>query len=180
MTWTRLDDLWCERRELAAINFADRWHYLAMIQFCSRADLRDGVMRGVDARRCSDHPDPNRALAELGKVGLIVADVSADTYALVEIDGHLPSDATRKRTSDNRIRQQRKRKHDAGDHSQCLERYCDQAPRDVTRDGNADVTRDVGTGRDGTGRASTDGGSLEVTTTWETAVAGRPDLKVAS
>ena len=38
VTWTKLDDLWCERRELAAINFADRWHYLAMIQFCSRAD----------------------------------------------------------------------------------------------------------------------------------------------
>ena len=90
VTWTKLDDLWCERRELAAINFADRWHYLAMIQFCSRADLRDGVMRGVDARRCSDHPDPNRALAELGKVGLIVADVASDTYSLIEVDAHLP------------------------------------------------------------------------------------------
>ena len=65
------------------------------------------------------------ALAELGKVGLIVADVASDTYSLIEVDAHLPSDATRKKTADNKIRQQRKRKHDAGDHTQCLERYCD-------------------------------------------------------
>lgn len=177
MSWTRLDDLWCERRELADINFADRWHYLAMIQYCSRADLRDGVMRGVDARRCSDHPDPNRALAELSKVGLIVSDVERDTYTVTEVDSHLPSDASRKRTIDSRERQRRKRKHDAGDHTTCLERYCDQAPRDVTRDSNADVTRDVGTGRDGTGQASTGGGSQKVTSTWDTATPGRPDLK---
>lgn len=180
MSWTRVDDLWCERRELAAINFADRWHYLSMIQFCSRADLRDGVMRGVDARRCSDHPDPNRALAELVKVGLIVSNIEADTYTVVEVDSHLPSEASRKKTADAAARQKRKRKHDAGDHSTCLERYCDQAPRDVTRDSHADVTRDVGTGRDRTGRASTGGGSQEQISSWETVEPGKPALKVAS
>ena len=102
MSWTKLDDLWTERKEFADLNFADRWHYLAMIQYCSRSDLRDGVMRGVDARRCSDHPDPNRALAALVKLGMLGRDDTADTYSLIEVDAHLLSEATRKKTVDAR------------------------------------------------------------------------------
>ena len=36
MTWTRLDDRWAERAVLAQLSYETRWHYLAMIQFCSR------------------------------------------------------------------------------------------------------------------------------------------------
>lgn len=184
MSWTKLDDLWCDRQDLAKMNFADRWHYLCMIQFCSRADIRDGVMRGVDARRCSDHPDPNRALALLVNSNVISRDDSADTYTLLEIDAYLPSEATRRKTEDAKIRQRRKRAHDAGDHSTCLPRHCDHAPRDVTRDSHADVTRDVGTGRDRTGRASC-GSDMQdsdaIVTDWPTAtIPGAPTPEVAA
>lgn len=155
MSWTRLDDLWSERRELAGLDFADRWHYLCLIQFLSRTDQRDGHIRAVDARRASDHPNPAAALEHIAATGLIV--VERDGYRLVEVDAHLPTDKSRKRTEQDRERKRRQRAHEAGDHSTCLPRYCDQAvTRDVTGDSHADFTGDVGTGRDGTGRAITE------------------------
>lgn len=143
MSWTKLGDEWCQMTALEDLSHADRWHYLCMIQFCSRTDKRDGIMRGVDARRQSDHPDPASALAHLADVGLIAIE-PGDKYRVVRIetDDHLPSDATRRRTEGNKMRQQRKRAHDKGDHSMCRE----ESPC------HASVTRDVGTGRDGTGR----------------------------
>lgn len=143
MSWTKLGDEWCQMTALEEISHADRWHYLCMIQFCSRTDKRDGVMRGVDARRQSDHPDPATALAHLTEAGLLAIE-SGDRYRIIRIetDDHLPSDSTRRRTEGNKLRQQRKRAHDKGDHSLCREESPCHAP----------VTRDIGTGRDGTGR----------------------------
>lgn len=143
MSWTKLGDEWCQMTALEELSHADRWHYLCLIQFCSRTDKRDGIMRGVDARRQSDHQDPASALSHLADAGLLAIE-PGDRYRIVriEVDEHLPSDATRKRTEGNKLRQQRKRAHDKGDHSLCR----DDSPC------HASVTRDVGTGRDGTGR----------------------------
>ncbi|WIA98037.1 hypothetical protein [Curtobacterium sp. MCBA15_004] len=158
MSWTKLGDEWCQMTALEDLSHADRWHYLCLIQFCSRTDKRDGIMRGVDARRQSDHADPASALANLAAADLLAIE-PGDRYRLVRIesDDHLPSDATRKRTEGNKLRQQRKRAHDKGDHSLCRE----DSPC------HASVTRDVGTGRDGTGRdKSTNSKLVTPTSTW--------------
>jgi hypothetical protein len=143
MSWTKLGDEWCQMTALEDLSHEDRWHYLCLIQFCSRTDKRDGIMRGVDARRQSDHSDPAAALARLHDAGLLAIE-AGDRYRIVRIesDDHLPSESVRRRTEGNRMRQQRKRAHDKGDHTLCRD----------DADCHASVTRDVGTGRDGTGR----------------------------
>lgn len=154
MSWTRLDDLWTERMEGLELSLAARWHYLALIQRCSRLDLRDGAVRRVDARRASDVDDPAAALTELVAAGLLTDD--GTTVTVVNVLDHLPTEASLKRTRQNRERQRRSRAHRNGDHSLCQpDGGCEAlggAPAGVTRDVTAHVTRDVGTGRDGTGQ----------------------------
>ncbi len=162
MSWTRLDDSWCDAPALEALDFATRWHYLCMIQFCCRNDRRTGVIRAVDARRCSDHPDPARALADLDRAGLIeVADGGA--YRLINIGDHVPPDWVVKKAERDKIAKRRQRAHKAGDHSMCIYGSgCGYAPKpeghDDSRDDSHDEYRD-GTGRDGTGMYT--GGSQE-------------------
>ena len=148
MTWTRLDDGWSDRPILEQLSYEVRWHYLALIQFCSRTSRYDGVVRSSDARRCSDVADPAAAVAELVNVGLLVA--VADGLKLVQIGEHVPPphqrDAARK--EGQRERKRRERLHKDGDHSECLPEHCEVAMSHVV---TGDVTRDPGTGRDRTG-----------------------------
>ncbi|TDP54740.1 hypothetical protein DEU33_1279 [Kocuria sp. AG109] len=192
MTWTRLDDSWTERRDLADLPHADRWHYLGMIQFCSRTDNRRGILRAVDANRASDHPDPARAVANLVAAGLLEK-LPDGRVQIREIAEHLPTEAVIRRAEQNKIRQRRKRAHAAGDHSLCLPENCEDAASaseglsrtvapesrgchaPVTRDVTQFVGGDVGTGRDGTGldyRGSSFGASESVTD-WETVTPGQ-------
>lgn len=199
MTWTRLDDAWTERADLAELSHADRWHYLGMIQRCSRTGNQAGILRAVDAERASDHPNPSDALEHLTERGILQR-MSGDRYRLVEIEDYLPSAATIRRTEQARERQRRKRAHDAGDHSQCRPGTCEDAPGEgeqvsgeregvsrsaspVSRRCHApvtrDKTRDVGTGRDGTGRdyGSSDFRSLESVTDWDTVTPGEAPVE---
>lgn len=150
MTWTRLDDGWTDSTDFADLDHATRWHYLAMIQFCSRTQKYDGLMRLGDARRCSDVDDPGGAIAALAADGLIALE---DKYVRVlRIEEHVPSVAKRAETEQARLRKRRSRAHQAGDHSTCLPATCNQAPAEpADRDSHRDVTRDVGTGRAGAG-----------------------------
>lgn len=154
MTWTKLDDSWVDMPALEQLDFAARWHYLAMIQFCSRNGRYDGVIRNVDARRASDHPDPARALMEIASVpGLIAVEGSA--YRLLQITEHVPAPHIIQNAEKSKLRMQRMRAHKSGDHSICLPDHCPHAP--VT----GSVTRNTGTGRDGTGRAEDNGGTQD-------------------
>lgn len=118
MTWTRLDDRWTDSPALEDVSFEDRWHYLAMIQRCTRTETDDGIVRAVDARRCSDHPDPAAAITRLVDAGLIEI-VPGGKYRLVAIDDHTPPPWVRKKTERDRDDKRRKRAHDTGDHSLC-------------------------------------------------------------
>ncbi|SDH75413.1 hypothetical protein [Agrococcus jejuensis] len=152
MSWTRLDDSWTERQDITDLTFEDRWHYLGIIQFCSRTDLVDGVVRAVDARRASDHPNPAAAVERLVAAGLLEEVVRG--VRVKQIDQHLPAPHVRRQTEQAKIRKRRERAHRAGDHSLCSPERCEAlgAPaRDVTQEVTPHVTRDVGTGRDGTG-----------------------------
>ena len=75
---------------------------------------------------------------------------------VVHILEHLPTESQLARKEADRERQQRNRAHRRGDHSLCVPGgHCDVAngePPVVTRDVTANVTRDVGTGQDGTGQ----------------------------
>lgn len=147
MSWTRLDDAWTDSPRLVELSFQARWHYLALIQFCSRTKRFDGVLRIADARRCSDVDDPARELAALEAVGLLTV-LKTGEVKLSQIDEHIPPPSVRENSERSKIRMRRKRKHDNGDHSDCLPDRCPKAP--VT----GDVTRNTRTGQDGTGRAS--------------------------
>ena len=153
MSWTRLDDRWAERPVLVRLPYEARWHYLAMIQFCSRNDRIDGRLTIKDATRCSDVDDPGRSVQDLRDVGLLELD---DGWVrLVEIDDHIPPPSVRQKAENDKIRKRRERAHKAGDHSLCLPDHFSHAT--VT----GDVTRDPRTGQDGTGRPKGEGSSEE-------------------
>jgi len=145
MTWTRLDDRWTDCTKLADLPYEVRWHYLSMIQFCSRTDRLNGVLTLKDARRCSDIDDPDEAHRALVGVGLLEA--LDGLLRLVEIDEHVPPPSVRNQAEKTKIRMRRSRGHKAGDHSMCLPQHCEKAP--VT----SQVTRNPGTGQDRTGLA---------------------------
>jgi len=147
VTWTRLDDTWVDSPLFESLPYETRWHYLAMLQFCSRTSRYDGIVRGSDARRCSDVPDPVAALMTLTAAGLLVTDERG--YRLPFIDQHVPPPYMRDeaRKQSQRLRKRRERMHKLGDHALCDPEHC---PGNALVTG--DVTRDTGTGRDGTGR----------------------------
>lgn len=179
MTWTRLDDGWTDRPIVEQLPYEVRWHYLALVQYCSRTGRYDGLVRATDARRCSDVPEPADALDQLVDVGLLVA--TEGFFKVVQIEEHVvpPHLRDEARRAAQAERKRRERQHRKGIHDDCLPDHCDQVSRPVTRD----VTRDVGTGRDGTGFQEgdvTETGQESVTATeeaslWPTvAVPGRP------
>ena len=152
MTWTRLDDAWTDLPELAALRFDVRWHYLAMIQFCSRTKRYDGVLKLADARRCSDVDDPAAAITELTTAGLLVQ-LSPSSIKVGHIDDHIPPPSVREHSAKTKIRMSRYRRHKNGDHSECIPGNCDQVKVDTTTgEVTGDVTRNPGTGQDGTGQ----------------------------
>ena len=163
MSWTRLDDGWTDRPILEQLPYEVRWHYLALVQFCSRTGRYDGLVRAADARRCSDVPDPITANDTLVNVGLL--HVAEDgTFRLPLIDEHIPPPHLREENARPRSAAStaawRRRKCERGDHSKdcprgtCPVKLVRSAGRD---DGSsvsviASVTSHVGTGRDGTGK----------------------------
>lgn len=143
MTWTRLDDGWTDRPILAQLPYEVRWHYLALIQFCSRTGRYDGRLRVGDARRCSDVDDPDAATEALTDVGLLVAEPSG--FLLPLIEDHIPPPHMRdeKRKAQQRDDTRRHRAHRAGDHSLCTPGRCKAL--------STDASAYTGTGRDGDG-----------------------------
>lgn len=158
MSWTRLDDRWTDLPEIAALPFEVRWHYLAMIQFCSRTGRFDGVLKLTDARRCSDVEDPADAVAQLQTAGLL-APAGERMLKVVRIDEHIPPPSVREHSARTKVRMQRHRKHKNGDHSECLAGNCDQVQIDtVTGEVTDAVTRNPRTGQDRTGQDNSGSG----------------------
>lgn len=134
MSWTRLDDTWGDDPVFDNLNHQARWHYLMMIQVCSRGERYDGTMRFAKARNCSDVDDPTGCIGDLIATGL-VENVDGDTLRLVRIDRHLPPQYMR---DPERKARQRERK------ARQRAKSSEGVPRDVTRD--------PGTGQDGSGQ----------------------------
>lgn len=154
MTWTRLDDTWTDLPELAELPLEARWHYLCMIQFCSRTKRYDGVLKVADARRCSDVDDPVAAMALLTTAGLL-SNGQPGHVKVQRIEDHIPPPSVRDASEKTKVRMARSRRHKNGDHSECLPGNCPHVSINektgevqVTRD----VTRNTRTGQDRTGR----------------------------
>ena len=176
MTWTRLDDSWTDSPILADLPIPARWHYLAMIQFCSRAGHFDGVMRKVDAVRCSDVDNPKAIVDALAAAGLVEQADDPRKVRHVQIADHVPPVSVREKADRDRDRKERSRRHAAGDHAACYRQRCEQgqldepapkrhtlnpspvtshvtSPEQGTSHVASPVKSHVTPGRDGTGRA---------------------------
>jgi hypothetical protein len=104
------------------MSYETRWHYHAVIEFCCRTDRYDGVIRAVDAQRCSDVDDPVTALAELAAAGLAEVDDVARTVRVVRIDQHVQPPHLRdpQRKQRQKEKSRRHREHRKGNHFYCL------------------------------------------------------------
>ena len=94
--------------------------------------------------------DPQAALERLAILSLLHEDRGAQVVALPRIHDHVPPPGVRKNTEASKVRMRRKRAHDAGDHSMCLD-TCPEVG-EVTPLVTQRVTRNAGTGQDGTSR----------------------------
>lgn len=157
MTWTRLDDTWTDLPELADLPHDVRWHYLCMIQFCSRTKRYDGILKTADARRCSDVDDPVGAMSTLFGADLIHP-LPEGQIKVGRIEDHIPPPSVREASEKTAIRMRRSRAHKNGDHSLCLPDNCKHLSVDShTGEVTGSVTRNTRTGQDGTGRLVREG-----------------------
>ncbi len=132
MTWTRLDDNWMADEAFDGLTIYDRWHYLAMIQFCSRGKRYTGVMPLIEAETCSTAPEKASILAKLIDAKL-VKKLDEHRVQVLRIEDHVPPPSVREASAATAIRVARHRKHKNADHSDCLPGRCPQVP------GNADT-----------------------------------------
>jgi hypothetical protein len=146
MSWSRFDDAWVERQVFEELDLAARWHYLCLIQNCSRNDRFDGVMPYSAARRVSDVPNPDECITALETVSLVEVLDEATRVRVTQIDEHIPPPSVRNNAANSRVRVSRMRRHKNGDHSECLPDHCTEAGSTPVTGG---VTRNTGTGQDG-------------------------------
>jgi hypothetical protein len=83
VTWTKLDDRFTDDPVWENVSLAGRWHYLALIEQCTRYDRFDGRVPLDRARRASDVDDPDACVSELVKAGLLAVDDEAVTVVRI-------------------------------------------------------------------------------------------------
>lgn len=141
MNWVALPLDILERLERLGLSRDDRLLYVEGMLYAGQY-LTDGVVT-VRLPRLSDHPDADAAAGRLidadvwesGEDGYVITDYFSANLSREEID---------RRKEDARVRQERSRRHKAGDHSKCIRgRYCPEGVLDpVTRDTTRDNTRE--------------------------------------
>lgn len=142
MTWVGMPVDIVERLERLGLSRDDRLLYVEGFLYAGQY-LTDGA---VTARlpRLSDHPDVDNAADRL---------VAAEVWQRLDDGGftivdyftaNLARDEIAKRKEDARLRQERSRRHKAGDHSLCIRgRYCPEGQAEtVTRDVTREDTRE--------------------------------------
>lgn len=72
MTWTRLHDGFVEDPAFEGVSHEARWHYLCLVQYCSRTGRYDGRVTRDVTGRMSDVTSPETAVAALIDRGLLV------------------------------------------------------------------------------------------------------------
>ncbi|WP_337062450.1 hypothetical protein [Kineococcus sp. G2] len=159
MTWAKIDDSQPDRLRALGLGPSARClHYELTVWSCRLLTdglVAPGALRVVGA----DFDDLEGDLEALERAGLV--DVDDDGVHLVDFHDHQPTAAdVEKARAESKARQDRSRRHRAGDHSTCRPEFCRSASvaRDRTRDNG--VSHDAPTrpdpsrplGRDGAGR----------------------------
>lgn len=147
MTWTRLSDDFIDRPDLLEVSRSARLLHIEALVYCNR-QLLDGRLPARALRRVTDTEAPDADVQELIDVGLWQA---YDGGWLVDwADQEAGADVKRRRRNTLQ-RQQRHRRHIAGDHQDCNPQRC-RGARDAARDQTSDVTRDTTPSRPGPAR----------------------------
>lgn len=144
MSWTSYGDDFTGRPCWDGVDHATRWHYLALVERCTRDRRWDGLLPLQAALRCSDVPDPEKALATLEFLGMVT--VQSEVVAVTFIEEHIPPPQSRpdvllprKRAN---LRDHRQRKCDRGEH----DRHCPQGCPERGLPVGKPVTPGTGTG----------------------------------
>jgi len=147
VSWLSFDDGYTRERVWDDIPYDTRWLYHAIVETCCAERRYDGRLRWSAALRCSDVPEPDRAVKELIKAGLL--DDLGGEVEVRHIDNFLPPEGqrpenllARKRANQ---REYRRRKCERGEH----DRHC---PRECPARVAKRVAGNPGSGRVGTGR----------------------------
>lgn len=116
VTWTRLTDNFVEDKAFEGLTAEVRWHYLCLIQYCSRTGRYDGCVTRYNARYVSgsEPSSPDDVVAALVKAELLVESPEDGTMLIVRIDEHIPPphmrDEQRKSSTRARVQRHRDRK----------------------------------------------------------------------
>lgn len=139
MTWTWLSDTFTDSPHVAALSDAAfRLHICALV-WCNRYGTDGAVPRHMVVR-LTDAPDPEALVKELLAAQPADQELpplwteTADGWQL-DWDGQQEAAAVKKRREEWKVRDQRRRKHNKGDHS-----MCDPVRCWALRDGNSRVS----------------------------------------
>jgi hypothetical protein len=134
MTWTKLGDDFSDRPSLLQLGRSTRLLYVEGLVYSNRV-LTDGFIPDGALRRLTDHEDPEDAAGQLEGCGLW--ERRPDGWYIADFHTQRTADEVRKAQRAAATRQARRRRHLAGDHTDCDPKYC-KSRRDVT----GDVIRD--------------------------------------
>lgn len=142
MSWVGMPVDIVERLERLGLSRDDRLLYVEGFLYAGQY-LTDGIVTARLAR-LSDHPEPDEAAARLVEAD-VWHEAAEGGYVIADyFSANLRRDEIARRKEDARVRQERSRRHRAGDHSMCIRgRYCPDGQADtVTRDVTRDETRE--------------------------------------
>jgi hypothetical protein len=126
MTWTRLPDTFGDDPALLQLPRGLRLLYVEALCWSAKQET-DGRLPAYVVARITDEPDPLAGMAELVRVDL-VQELADGGWLLTRFeDEQISAEEMSVRRNLAAKRQQRRRRHVAGDHSQCDPRYCKHA-----------------------------------------------------
>lgn len=149
MSWLRYSDDFTEWAEWDNAPVDARWGYVCLVQACSRGKYWDGRLPKAKAIAAlmAQVADAQKTIEVLCFLSLVHELHDELIVYLPRLHEHVPPPHIRNAAEASKIRMRRKRAHDAGDHSLCTT-GCPEVGS-VT----GLVTRNNGTGRDGTGKS---------------------------
>lgn len=135
MSWVKLDDNAPDDPRALKLPRGVRLLHMEALAWASR-HMTGGVIPQGSLARLTDEPDPDAAAAELVAAGLW--ELTKDGWQLLWLQDDQPGpELVAKWRERNRRKQDRHRRHVAGDHSACSPRYCKAASRNPVSNGGS-------------------------------------------
>jgi hypothetical protein len=134
MSWLRFPDDFSEWAEWDMASTDVRWAYVCLVQACSRGKYWDGRLpkKKALASLVAQVDNPQQCLERLAMSSLVHELRREQVIHLPRIHDHVPPPGVRLNSEKSKVRMRRKRAHDVGDHSLCLD-SCPGVTRNKTR-----------------------------------------------